>query len=94
MVLPVVVHPVMGDQTEMALAGGLQDAMAERMRREGICRATSRNSVRGNIVSALAGDGIVIPHAGRSAQVRAAKKSAGERAPFFIFRAVATEEVA
>jgi hypothetical protein len=85
---------IMGDQTEMAFAGPLQDAMGERMREGGISRAVSRNTVRGHIVSALAGDGVTFSHDGASTRVWAAKKNAGARSPFFIFRAVAAEEVA
>jgi hypothetical protein len=82
---------IMNDQTEMALAGPLQDAMGERMRKEGVSRATSRNTIRGHIVSALAGEGVTFLYKGESIRVWAAKKSAGEKSPFFICRAVSVE---
>ncbi|OLP60343.1 hypothetical protein BJF93_15410 [Xaviernesmea oryzae] len=86
-----IVTDIMGDQDQISLRD-VAAAVGERLRAEGLTRATSRQDIDGKIVSALGGGGVTVEQAGRSVCVMMRKMSSGPKAPWMILRKMVVSE--
>lgn len=85
------VDEIMGAMDEATIAE-VRDAVAVRLCEQGIMGTTHRQTVTGEIVNALAGDGVRFPKGGQIVRLYAAKKKAGEKTPWWIMRELVPNE--
>jgi hypothetical protein len=78
---------IMGEMSECLLRD-VQDAIGKRMVEAGLSTAKTRSTVRGNVVSALAADGVTFTRAGQNVRISMAKKGTAVTAPWVITRTV------
>ncbi|WP_168168938.1 AAA family ATPase [Shinella sp. HZN7] len=82
---------IMADQSQVSLRD-VSGAIGEKLRSEGLSRASSRQEIDGKIILALSGEGVAVSHAGQDVRIMARKLKDGLKAPWMILREALTLE--
>ncbi len=85
------VDTIMADQSQVSLRD-VSGAIGEKLRSEGLSRASSRQEIDGKIILALSGGGVSVSHAGHDVRIMARKTKSGPKAPWMILREALTLE--
>lgn len=85
------VATIMADQSQVSLRD-VSGAIGEKLRSEGLSRASSRQEIDGKIILALSGEGVSVSHAGHDVRIIARKTKSGLKAPWMILREALTLE--
>ncbi|WP_292600482.1 AAA family ATPase [Mesorhizobium sp.] len=82
-----IVDAIMGEFDECELPG-IIEAVAERLRQEGLTTAKHRPAITGLVSTSLLGDGKSIERGGQTVRLRAFKKAGHSTAPWFLSREI------